>query len=53
MTCAVGLRLDDVTATRVMRMWERLYVHGADIALLLPSTEAQVTWRLIPTRCAY
>jgi hypothetical protein len=24
-------------------MWERLYVHGTDIALLLPSAEAQVT----------
>ena len=48
MTCAVCLRLDDVTATRVVRMWERLYVHGADTALLLPSTEAQVTLAAYP-----
>ncbi len=48
MTCTVGLRLDDITATRVVRMWERLYVHGADAALLLPSTEAQVTLAAYP-----
>jgi hypothetical protein len=42
MTVAVTLRLDDTSAARVTRFWEKLYAEGLDPALLLPDTEPRI-----------
>lgn len=42
MTIAITLRLDDATASRVTRFWEKLYVEGLDPALLLPGTDPRI-----------